>query len=53
LYKSRARQYGLKGAKVVAEIATLPVGEINVHEMGVTTELTIADPIVVEDPTQE
>jgi hypothetical protein len=43
----------LKGAEVVAEIAPLPVGEINVHETGVMTEKTIADPIVVDDPTQE
>jgi hypothetical protein len=31
----------------------LPSGEIPVHEMGVTIEETIADPIVVEQPTQE
>jgi hypothetical protein len=42
----------LKGAEVVAEIALLHVGEINVHETGVTTEETIADPIAVEQPSQ-
>jgi hypothetical protein len=31
----------------------LPVGEIIVHETGVTTEETIADPIVVEQQSQE
>ena len=43
----------MKGAEVVAEIAPLPVGEINVHEMGVTIEETIADPIAVEQLSQE
>jgi hypothetical protein len=43
----------LKGSEVVAEIALLPVGEINVHETGVTTEEIIADPIVVEQLSQE
>jgi hypothetical protein len=43
----------LKGAEVVAEIALLPVGEINVHETSVTTEETIPDPIAVEQPSQE
>jgi hypothetical protein len=53
LYKSCANQSGLKGADVVAEIAPLPGGEITVHETGVTIEETIADPIAVEQPTQE
>jgi hypothetical protein len=43
----------LKGVEVVAEIAPLTVGEINVHEMGVTIEETIADPIAVEQLSQE
>jgi hypothetical protein len=43
----------LKGAEVVVEIAPLAVGEVNVHETGVTTEETIADPIVVEQSRQE
>jgi hypothetical protein len=43
----------LKGAEVVAEIALLPVGGINVHDTGVMIEETIADPIVVEQPSQE
>jgi hypothetical protein len=36
LYKSCAS--GLKGIKVVTEIAPLPVDEINVQKTGVTTE---------------
>jgi hypothetical protein len=43
----------LKGAQVVVEIAPLPGGEITVHETSVMTEETIANPIVVEQPTQE
>jgi hypothetical protein len=43
LYKSSASQSGLKGAEVVAEIALLPISEINVM-----TEETIANPIAVE-----
>jgi hypothetical protein len=43
----------LKGAEVIAEITLLPDGEIIVHEMGVTTEEIIVDPIVVEQRTQE
>jgi hypothetical protein len=34
-------------------MAPLLVGEINVHDTGVTIEETIADPIVVEQPSQE
>jgi hypothetical protein len=41
----------LKSAEVVAEITPLPGGEIIVHETGVTTEETVADPITVEQPT--
>jgi hypothetical protein len=43
----------LKGAEVVAEISPLPAGEITIHETGVTTDETVTDPIVVEQPTQE
>jgi hypothetical protein len=43
----------LKGAEVVEEIALLPVGEINVHDTGVTIDETITDLIVVEQPSQE
>jgi hypothetical protein len=46
LYNSCASQSGLKGAKVVAEITSLLVGEITVHE-------TIADPIAMEQPSQK
>jgi hypothetical protein len=53
LYKSCASESGLKGAEVVAEIAPLSAGEIITHEIGVTTEETIADPIAVEQPSQE
>jgi hypothetical protein len=53
LYKSCASQSGLKGAEVVEKIAPLPGGEITVHENYVITEETIADPIAVEQPSQE
>jgi hypothetical protein len=53
LYKSCASQSGLKGAEVVAEIATLPVGEINVHNTGVMIEETISDPIAVEQLSED
>jgi hypothetical protein len=43
----------LKGADVVVEITSLPVGEINIHDTGVTIEETIADPIAVEQLSQE
>jgi hypothetical protein len=52
-YKSCARQSGLKGAEVVAEMAPLSGGEITMHEMSVTINETIADPIVVEQTSQE
>jgi hypothetical protein len=53
LYKSYASQSGLKGDEIVAEITPLPIDVINVHETGVTIEDTIADPIAVEQPSQE
>jgi hypothetical protein len=53
LYKSCASQSGLKGAEVVGVIASLSAGEITVHEDRVTTEETIADPITIEQPSQE
>jgi hypothetical protein len=43
----------LKGVEVVAKIAPLPDGEITVQETGVMTEEIVADPIVVEQLTQE
>jgi hypothetical protein len=43
----------LKGADVVIEMAPLSGGEIIVHEMGVMIEETIADPIAVEQASQE
>jgi hypothetical protein len=43
----------LKGAEVVGVIAPLSAGEIIVHEDGVTTEQTIANPIAIEQPSQE
>jgi hypothetical protein len=48
LYKFCASQYGLKGAEIVAEMTPLPGDGITVHEMSVTTEETIADPIAME-----
>jgi hypothetical protein len=53
LYSSCASQSGLKGAEVVEVITPLSAGEITVHENGVTTEETIADPITIEQPSQE
>jgi hypothetical protein len=52
LYKSCASQSGLKVAEVVGVIALLSAGEITVHEDCVTTEETIADPIMIEQPSQ-
>jgi hypothetical protein len=46
-------QSGLKGAEVVGVIAPLFAGEITVHEDGMTIEETIADPITIEQPSQE
>jgi hypothetical protein len=43
----------LKGAEVVGVITLLSTGEITVHEDGVTTEETIADPITIEQLSQE
>jgi hypothetical protein len=43
----------LKGVEVVGEISPLSVGEIIVHETGVTTDETIADPIAVDQLSQE
>jgi hypothetical protein len=43
----------LKDAEVVGVIAPLSVGEIIVYEDGVITEETIADPITIEQPSQE
>jgi hypothetical protein len=53
LYKYYASQSELKGAEIVAKTILLPVGDINIHETGVMTEETIADPITVEQLTQE
>jgi hypothetical protein len=53
LYKICANDSGLKGVEVVAEIALLPTGEIIVHKMGVRIEEIVADPIAVEQPSQE
>jgi hypothetical protein len=53
LYKSCASQSGLKGVEVVGVIAPLFAGEITVHEDGVITEETIANPITIEQPSEE
>jgi hypothetical protein len=53
LYKTYASHLGLKGVEVVAEMAPLPGNEITMYEMGMMTEETIADPIVVEQPSEE
>jgi hypothetical protein len=43
----------LKGTEVVGVIAQLSTGEITVHEDGVTMKEIIADPITIEQPSQE
>jgi hypothetical protein len=43
----------LKGVDVVVEIALLPVDEINIHDIGMTIEETIAGPTAVEQSRQE
>jgi hypothetical protein len=43
----------LRGAKVVAEIAPLPSGEITIQATGVTTEEIVVEPIAVEQASQE
>jgi hypothetical protein len=53
LYKFNTSQTGLKSAEVVAEVALLSVGEITVHEMSVTTEEIVVDPIAVQQVSQE
>jgi hypothetical protein len=53
LYKTFTSQSGLKGAKVVVEMTSLSASEIIVHETCLTTEETIADPIAVEQLSQE
>jgi hypothetical protein len=53
LYKSGASQSGLNGAEIVRVIAPLSAGEIIVHENGVITEETIADPITIEQLSQD
>jgi hypothetical protein len=53
LYKSCTSQSELKGTEVVAEIVPLPGGVITIQEAGVTTEEIVADPITVEQSTQE
>jgi hypothetical protein len=53
LYKYCARQSGLKGVEVVAEITLLPGGEITVQETGVMTKEIVVDPTAVEQASQE
>jgi hypothetical protein len=53
LYKSCAIHSGLKGAELVGVIAPLSTGEITVHEDDVITDETIADPITIDQPSQE
>jgi hypothetical protein len=53
LYKSCASQSGLKDAEVVGVIAPLSADEITVHEDRVTTEEIIANPITIEQLSQE
>jgi hypothetical protein len=43
----------LKGVEVVGVISPLSAGEITMHEDRVTTDETIADPIMIEQPSQE
>jgi hypothetical protein len=53
LYKSCASQSGLKGVEVVGVIAPLSAGEITMHEDCETMEEIIADPIAIEQLSQE
>jgi hypothetical protein len=50
-YETCARDSRLKGAEVVSEVASLTGGEILVQGTSMTKEV-IADPIVVEQPSQ-
>jgi hypothetical protein len=43
----------LKGADVVAELATFPRGEMTLHGTGMMTEAIIFDPIDVEQLSQD
>jgi hypothetical protein len=43
----------LKGAEVVTKMASLSGGEITVYETGVMADETIADPISMEELSQE
>jgi hypothetical protein len=52
LYKACARDSGLKGAEVIAEVMPSTCGGIIVHQT-VMTEEVIADPIAVEQLSQE
>jgi hypothetical protein len=51
LYKTCARDSGLKGAEVVAEFTPLPSSEMTVHGTSMITEEFIAGPIAVEQPS--
>jgi hypothetical protein len=53
LYKTYARDSGLKGVEVVAECTSLPAGEMTVRGMIMTMKENIVDPIAVEIPSQE
>jgi hypothetical protein len=53
LYKFCASKSGLKGVELVAEIASLPSGEVTAQEMGVPTEEIVVDHIAVEQASQE
>jgi hypothetical protein len=53
LYKTYARDSGLKGVEVVVECASLPTSEMTVRGMIMTTKENIVDPIAVEIPSQE
>jgi hypothetical protein len=48
LYKSYANESGLKGAEVVAEITSLPSGDIVVQETRVTIDEIVVDSIALE-----
>jgi hypothetical protein len=53
LYKTCARDFGLKAAEVVAEVVPLPGGEMTVHGTGMMTEEVIANPIVMEQMSHD
>jgi hypothetical protein len=53
LYKTCARDSGLKGAEIVAKCALLSTNEMTVHGTRITAEDIIVDSITMEVPRKE